>query len=126
MVLILILILSLTNIGNCEILQPLYNGTGNIIVDFSLSGNSASCSGRITPNITAQTEIVVKLQKKENNTWTIIASWSSGKNNGTSEAGGTCSVESGYQYRVWATGTVSNDEGEIYETVSRYSTIISN
>lgn len=99
-----------------------YTHTSSIVASLSINGGSAKASGKITPENSEATSILVRLQKETNpGEWTTIATWSGTKASGRSEAGGSKSVTSGYNYRVYVTGKVYDSSGNVIETVDKYS-----
>lgn len=102
-------------------LSPRYQYTAAISTSLDISGGQAMAAGRIDPNSLMRTSVVVKLQRLESGTWKTIRTWTDSNTAGASEAGGTKTVDSGYDYRVHVTGKVYNTSGVVLETVTMTS-----
>ena len=71
-----------------------------------------------------QARIIVRLQRKTGNTWQTIAIWlGTGTNGQTVQAGGSCAVTAGYDYRVVSQGKILSPAGALLETTTVTSPI---
>ena len=98
-----------------------YSHTAQISVTFSISGSTAACEGYVIPSSTENTASVsVRLQKKVGSSWNTVNTWS-GTASGAgfpAWAGGTYTLTSGYDYRVYVVGTVKDPSGTVLETTN--------
>lgn len=119
----LVLMLSIVNVASVEEgIMPCYSYTSSIAASLSISDGVAKAAGKITPEDSQHTSITVRLQRKSSSgTWSTISTWTGSNAGGKSEAGGTKSLTSGYDYRVYVTGKVYNSTGTVIETIDKYS-----
>ena len=102
--------------------MPCYDYVSSISATLSITSGIAKATGMVNVAQNQKTSIIVRLQREtRNGSWITIASWSASNNSGASEAGGTKSLNSGYNYRVYVTGKVYNDAGSVIETINKYS-----
>lgn len=126
LVLCMAMSLAMVNVAMAEttvIVQPKYSHTLLITVSFNLTAGIARAAGEIQPRDDYETRVTVRLQQKVGNSWITLETWTGHKDPGTSEAGGTRSVDLGYSYRVYVIGRVFDDNGYVLETVSKYSDV---
>jgi hypothetical protein len=99
----------------------------NIVADVNVSLGTAKCSALMYANSSdTKTKLTMTLQCRESfgSSWLPMKSWSasaSGKTAATLSK--TLSVSRGYDYRVYARGTVTNSEGVVLDTASAYSKV---
>ena len=98
-----------------------YDHTSFISAELSISWGKAHAYGEIDPIENNRTTITVRLQRKEDGSWTTIKTWTGQNNNGPCDAGGAVSISSGYLYRTYVTGKVYSSAGSVIETVNKYS-----
>lgn len=124
LVMCLVLILSIVGVAHAEDgIMPCYSYTSSIAASLSINDGVAKAAGKITPEDSRRTTITVRLQRESSSgTWVTISTWTGSNASGKSEAGGTKSLTSGYNYRVYVTGKVYNSSGTVLETVNKYST----
>lgn len=83
-----------------------------------ITNAKAKCIGMVSPKkITHSCSLTIKLQKKVDNRWKTLASWS--ENGGDGEIvtiSETRSVASGYPYRVKATAYLKDSSGTLIES----------
>ena len=61
-------------------IQPCYTLTSDVSAALSISGGTATCSGKILMRSGSSASMTMKLQQKVDNKWTTIATWTtSGK-----------------------------------------------
>jgi len=123
LVMCLVLMLSIVSVAHAEEgIMPCYSYTSSIAASLSISGGVAKAAGKITPEDSRHTSITVRLQRESSSgTWVTISTWTGSNAGGKSEAGGTKSLTSGYDYRVYVTGKVYNSAGTVIETIDKYS-----
>lgn len=113
--------------GHSEIYEtPLrYSHTDLITAELSIIDGSARCGGILKPSGSEnQARIIVRLQRKTGNTWQTIAIWlGTGTNGQTVQAGGSCAVTAGYDYRVVSHGKILSPAGALLETTTVTSPI---
>lgn len=101
-----------------------YTDIGAISANLSISGDTASCSGRIqsaTSGVT--TSVSVRLQRSTSGTtWTTIKTWS-GSGTNSAQSSGQYTIISGYQYRVSVYGMVFDQNESLLESTTKYSAI---
>lgn len=103
-------------------ITPYYSYTSSITASLSINDGIAKATGKVIPEENRHTSITVHLQQEsDSGTWFTISTWTSNNTSGKSEAGGTKSLVSGYNYRVYVTGKVYNSAGAAIETVNKYS-----
>ena len=112
--------------ANVPGITPQYTYTSVIKSSISVSGKTATAAGSITPKpYNRKTFVKVQLQKKENGSWTTIASWTESNNNGVSSAMGSKTLTKGKTYRTYTTGKVYDSSGNLLETVYKASSTYS-
>ena len=103
-------------------ISPQYTYTSVIKSTINVSGSTASASGSITPKPSNyRTFVKVELQKKENGSWTTIASWTKSNESGVSSVKGSKTLTKGITYRVYTTGKVYDSSGNLLETAYKAS-----
>lgn len=104
-------------------MQPLYNDTNRASASLSISGGSATCLGKVKPDGASQSaSISMRLQQKKDGRWTNIATWTGSASGGkTASLSKTRSVEKGYNYRLYVSGTIKNSDGSTAESPYKYS-----
>ena len=101
-----------------------YNYIRNMTARLNITGGTAKAVGDITPEGSRQTSIIVRLQKESSpGMWTTVAYWTGSNASGISEAGGTRTISSGYNYRVYVVGKVYDSSGSVIETGTAYSSV---
>ena len=120
----LLLVLFVATVASAEgTIMPRYTYVSKINSTLSISSGTASAVGLVTTSQKLKTSIIVRLQREySSGKWTTISTWTSSNESGASEAGGTKTLTSGYNYRVYVTGKVYDSAGTVIETVERYST----
>ena len=103
-----------------------YQYINKLTAAISISDNVATCTGSVTPNNGERTSIVVRLQKSVGGVWITQKTWTASNPGGRSEAGGSTSVVSGYQYRTYVTAKVYDGSGNVVESVDKYSSTVNN
>lgn len=104
-----------------EGISPQYIHIDRITASLSISGGIATCSGQAKPSSDAVTaHITLKLQKKDGNVWTDMASWSASasKPGGSAVVTGTKALISGSAYRVVAYAIMKDADNNIVENGS--------
>ena len=101
-----------------EVVYP--NGiSGNtLIVNITQSNGQVkgSATARVKQNCTAKVTIIV--QKNVNDKWVSVACANGGR-----EVGVTCTMTSGYEYRMYGTLTVYDASGKEVDRISKYSQV---
>ena len=92
--------------------------TASLSVDSS--NDSANCTGKVIANGTLNISITCKLQRLVNNDWVTVHNWTEASS-GIVWIDRTYPVTFGYRYRFTYTATISNDSGNVLETVSKSS-----
>ena len=109
-------------------ITPYYSHTFNIFAGSEINGGVATCCGTVTGRYNYTfTAIKVTLQKREvgSEDWEYVDSWSkTAAGRFTAQVEETESVSSTYDYRVYVKGTITDSEGVILETTSKYSAIV--
>lgn len=112
--------------ANMPGITPQYTYTSVIKSSINVSGKTATAAGSITPKpYNRKTFVKVQLQKKENGSWTTIASWTESNDNGVSSVMGSKTLTKGNTYRTYTTGKVYDNSGNLLETVYKASSIYS-
>lgn len=128
LVLCLVLVVSCFHTTASGEISPQYSHTRNIRASLSFDGDKATSSGGISPKSSddvRKVRITVYLQRNENGVWITIDSWKDTQTNCKAQAVGEKTVSSGYQYRTYAVGTISTEEGVLLERVSATSKTVS-
>lgn len=117
-------------IGMCSAIadndiQPRYTCTKVINADLVFNDGSASAWGEVIPHDSYETRITVNLQRCDDGTWVSLSVWTGHNTNGKSEAGGTRNISTGHDYRVYVIGKVYDTNGNLLETVTKYSPTVS-
>ena len=100
-----------------------YAYVDSIKASLSISAGTATAVGNVIPAGSMKSTITVRLQREDSSgKWTTISIWTGTNEKGKSEAGGKKSLTAGYNYRVYVTGKVYDDKGNVVETVNKYST----
>lgn len=103
--------------------MPCYAYVDSIKASLTISSGTATAVGNVIPAGSMKSSITVRLQRADSSgKWTTISTWTGTNENGKSEAGGKKSLTSGYNYRVYVTGKVYGSNGNVVETVNKYST----
>ena len=103
--------------------SPRYTYTASASAGLDISGGVATVDGAITPWDAMETMVQVRLQQQINGEWKTIQTWTGHRSAGTSDAGGTKSVDYGYNYRTYVKGYVYDGNGNLLESVTVYSNI---
>ena len=110
------------------IITPYYSHTFSIFAGLEINGGVATCSGSVTGRYGYTfTTAKVTLQKREvgSEDWEYVDSCSkTAAGRFTAQVEETKSVSSTYDYRVYVKGTITDSEGVILETTSKYSAIV--
>ncbi len=77
----------------------------------------ASCDGSIEASGDDPVYVTVYLQKKVDDVWQTLTSWSNEGQIATS-TGGRYAIAKGYQYRTYTAGFVYDDDGNIIDSAS--------
>lgn len=102
--------------SDSQSVSPRYSYTASITAGLSFSGNSANCSGTVTPSGYDDVSVTVTLYRQNGSSWDYVTSWSGSAEDGsTAGAGGSVTVGSG-TYKVTTRGNVGN--GKEYPTKS--------
>ena len=106
-----------------------YSYTRSVTAGLSLSGSTAHCTGSGSGKFNdTNTYILVSLQRRASDTdpWLGIKYWSA-TSTGVVPAtvDKTCSVSSGYSYRVYVICKIKDSSGNVLETVTRTSSVLS-
>ena len=118
----------LLSVGSADTLNEdlrRYQYARSVTAGLNIAGSTAECYGNIVPIDNMKTSIVVRLQKKEGETWKTIRTWTGSNSAGQSEAGGTKSIVTGYEYRVYVTGKVYDSGDNVVEAIDKYSSVVS-
>ena len=120
----LMLVLSVTSFASAECtIMPRYTYASAVSANLSITSGTARAVGKVATDQNLKTSIIVRLQKEySSGKWTTISTWTGSNESGASEAGGTKTLTSGYNYRVYVTGKVYDSAGTVIETVDKYST----
>lgn len=109
-----------------SIVQPMYVAISGFTCSLGISSGTAKCLVDISPSNSGYTSILsVSLKRSINGaSWTTIKSWSA---TGSGLLGAavdeSIAVSSGYQYKLFATGTIKNADGVTIETAYKNSSI---
>ena len=124
------LVLSILIIGlisaHADTIQPMYTAIDEIFCSLNITSGTAYCGADITPSNSSYVSSLSATLKRstDGKTWSSVKSWSA---TGTGLAGATIdesiSVSSGYQYKLFATGTIRNANGVTIETAYKNSSI---
>ena len=106
--------------AQAEIALPMYSESAQIFANLKINNGKAAANGRVEATPQKQVYIYVYLQRSENGKWQTVQVWN-GNGKGVAFAGGTQTVASGYDYRVYAVGKVYSQEGKLLENVRQYS-----
>lgn len=100
-----------------------YTYVDSIKASLNISSGTATATGNVIPAGSMKSSVTVRLQREgSSGNWSTISTWTGTNEKGKSEAGGTKSLVSGYNYRVYVTGKVYDSKGNVVETVNKYST----
>jgi hypothetical protein len=105
-------------------IQPRWDVTRAIVADLQISASGiATCRGQVSAYDNVPVKVVVHLKQQKNGSWGTLKTWSV-----TDTTTATCqriyAVESGYTYKVVATGYVYDLNGNIVEVVSATKTVV--
>lgn len=102
--------------------MPCYNSTLSIAANLSISSSGlASCSGNIRfSDSSASANVVMKLQRYKNSSWSTVATWSA---NDATSLSKTRYVTGDYYYRVVFSATVYSS-GTYVESPSATSSMV--
>ena len=109
-----------------SIVQPMYVAIDQFSCSLSISSGNALCSPMIAPNSSSYSPSLSLTLKRSTDsvTWSYVDSWST---TGSGILGASISVSkpvsSGYQYKLFATGTIRNANGVTIETAYKNSSI---
>ncbi len=117
--------LAMSEMGNVE---TQYKHFDRISSGIAIESGIATCKGNAaSKNLNGTTRIVLTLQKRAIGTtsWGNVCSWSdSAKGLATAKVDEKKAVSRGYDYRLRAKCTVSDSEGVILESATKYSSIV--
>ena len=107
-----------------------YSYTRTVSAGLSLSGSTAYCTGSGSGKLSdTNTYILVSLQRRASDAdpWLGIKYWSATATGSVPAiVDKTCSISSGYSYRVYVICIIKDSSGNVLETVTRTSSILSN
>lgn len=113
--------------ANETISEPQYTYVSTLQVSLSLDSGTASCSGKAKANhVNSKTEIRLALQKRiiGGTKWGEVCYWTASANGlATAMISKEKAVSSGSDYRLQLKCTISDAEGVILESVTKYSSI---
>lgn len=125
--LVICLIFAMSTIGVVHAEENIilrYSYVSSISASLSINSGIAKAAGKVCPCNNLKTSITVQLQREiSSGIWSTISTWSGNNENGSSEAGGTRRLTSGYNYRVYVVGKVYDRFGTVIETVEKCSAI---
>lgn len=100
-------------------INPRYSYTSWVTAGLSFSGNTANCSGTVSPSGNYSASVTVSLYRQNGSSWVYITSWSgSATGGGTAGAGGSVNVGSG-TFKVVTRGNVGNGLEYPTKTITR-------
>ena len=103
--------------------MPLNTYIDYVAATLRTSGSTATAAGQVSPYNNEATRVAVKLQQYIAGGWKTQRIWYGSSSGGTSEAGGTYTMASGYNYRVQVNGRVVNSSGTTLESVTTNSAV---
>lgn len=120
-----ILILGIVH-ASAGIVRPLYVAIDDFSCSLSISSGNASCFAMITPTNSSYTPSLTLTLKRSTNgvSWNYVDSWfSTGSGIFGAYISESKSVSSGYQYKLFATGTIRDANGTVIERATKNSSI---
>ena len=100
-------------------ISPRYSYTSLVTAGLSFSGNTANCTGGVTPSGNYSVSVTVSLYRQNGSSWDYITSWYGNSTGGaTATAAGSINVGSG-TYKVVTKGNVGNGLEYPTKTVTR-------
>ena len=89
-------------------ITPRYTYTSYITAGLDIVGNTADCSGTVTPSGNYSVSVTVSLYRQNGSSWDYVTSWYGSSTGGRSAgAGGSVNISSG-TYKVVTKGNVGN------------------
>ncbi|MEZ7873055.1 MAG: hypothetical protein QMB53_04615 [Eubacteriales bacterium] len=113
--------------AHADTVQPMYTYIDRIICSLTITSGTAYCGANITPSSSSYSSFLSATLKRsiDGKTWSSVKTWST---TGIGLTGATIdeliAVSSGYQYKLFATGTIKDANGVVIETASKNSPII--
>lgn len=100
-------------------IMPLYTYVNSVYARLQINESTgiATCVGSVNAKSILPVKVIVRLQRYQDGAWWTVKSWSE---TGTATVACTnyYAIYSGYDYRVYVTGYVYNDEGVLQESAS--------
>lgn len=112
-----------SGIAMSDEISPRYAYTDYIDASLEFSNGRAISIGSIFAYGMRATSVEVRLQQYFENDWRTIGLWTGSSSGGTSEAGGSEEIDTGFEYRTYTRGKVYDSNGNVLETVNFYSDV---
>lgn len=120
LVAVFLLVTLVIGVALADKITPRYSYTSSITAGLSFSGNTANCSGSVSPSGYDKVSVTVTLYRQNGSSWVYITSWSGSASNGaTAAAGGSVSNVSSGTYKVVTKGNVGNGLEYPTKTITR-------
>lgn len=97
-------------VGGAGGIQPYYVNTANISAGIKISGSTANCYTEVVAKSTCFINVIMRLQRKDGNTWYTISSWVSSSTSGVKYLDRSFALSTRGTYRVYAVCTVGGEE----------------
>lgn len=110
----------IVRIGGGDTVDPQYVNTATISASISISGSTAHVHAKVTAKKVCHVSVVMRLQRKEGNTWTTKRSWVAGSNNGYKIMSEDAALSQRGQYRTYAVFNVAGEETTYASTPQTY------
>ena len=106
--------------SSANVIEPYYVGATSAAASLSISSRTATCKGTLAlkSKYTASCTMVLQ-RRRSGGSWSAIKTWTS-LSGSTSK---TCSISSGYDYRVRFYGNIYNSSGTKVDSFNKYSVI---
>ncbi len=109
-----------------DMIRPMYVAISGFSCSLSISSGTASCSAKITPAKSGYTpSLIVTLRRSTDGvSWSYVDSWSTtGSGIFGASISETKTVSGGYQYKLFATGTIKDSNGAVIEQANKNSSV---
>ncbi|MFG6383546.1 MAG: hypothetical protein K1V96_04720 [Lachnospiraceae bacterium] len=101
-------------------MQPYFINASNISAGLIIDGNIAYCNGDVTAKKKCSVSIVMRLQRKEGNSWHTVSSWITSSNTGYKTITRSFTLTTRGSYRTYCLFDVAGEELDCASVTKTY------
>lgn len=111
---------AVVQIGGGDTVDPQYVNAATINASIAISGSTACVYAKVSAKKVCHISVVMRLQRKEGNTWTTKRSWVAGSDTGYKVMSEDAALSQRGQYRTYAVFNVAGEEITYASTPKTY------